>query len=88
MDEHEMVDADLTHRHKVSRCAADVKAELDLVARLISGLRVGSRSSHATSARDFPSGRIPAGRTGYSEYPRYYSSPNTKHVDPSLQNGT
>ena len=50
--------------------------------------RVGSRSSHATSARDFPSGRIPAGRTGYSEYPRYYSSPNTKHVDPSLQNGT
>ncbi len=36
----------------------------------------GSRSSHATSARDFPSGRILAARTGYSEYPKYYSSPN------------
>ena len=43
--------------------------------------RAGSRSSHPSSARDFPSGRILAGRTGYSEYPKYYSSPNTKHAD-------
>jgi hypothetical protein len=33
-----MVDAELTRSHGVSRSAADVKAELDLVARLISGL--------------------------------------------------
>ena len=38
IDEHEMVDAELTRNHVVSRSAADVKAELDLVARLISGL--------------------------------------------------
>ena len=38
IDEHEMVDAELTRSHVVSRSAADVKAELDLVARLISGL--------------------------------------------------
>ena len=38
MDEHEMVDAELTRSHVVSRSAADIKAELDLVARLISGL--------------------------------------------------
>jgi hypothetical protein len=33
-----MVDAELTHSHGVSRSAAHIKAELDLVARLISGL--------------------------------------------------
>ncbi len=38
IDEHEMVDAELTRSHLVSRSAADVKVELDLVARLISGL--------------------------------------------------
>ncbi len=38
MDEHEMVGAELTRSHGVSRCAADIKAELQLVARLISGL--------------------------------------------------
>ena len=38
IDEHEMVDAELTHRHGMVRSAADIKAELDLVARLISGL--------------------------------------------------
>jgi len=38
IDEHEMVDAELTRSHVVSRSAADVKVELDLVARLISGL--------------------------------------------------
>jgi hypothetical protein len=38
MDEDEMVDAELTRSHVVSRSAADVQAELDLVARLISGL--------------------------------------------------
>jgi hypothetical protein len=38
MGEHEMVDTELTRSHLVSRSAADVKAELDLVARLISGL--------------------------------------------------
>ncbi len=38
MDEHELVDAELIRSHGVSRSAADVKAELDLVARLISGL--------------------------------------------------
>ena len=38
IDEHEMVDTELTRSHVVSRSAADVKVELDLVARLISGL--------------------------------------------------
>jgi hypothetical protein len=38
MDEHEMVNAELTRSHSVSRSAANVKAELDFVARLISGL--------------------------------------------------
>ncbi len=38
IDEHEMVDAELTRSHVASRSAADVKVELDLVARLISGL--------------------------------------------------
>ena len=38
VDEHEMVDAELTRSHVGSRSAADVKVELDLVARLISGL--------------------------------------------------
>ena len=38
IDEHEMVDAELTRSHVVCRSAADVKVELDLVARLISGL--------------------------------------------------
>ncbi len=38
MDEHEMVNAELTRSHSVSRSAANIKAELDFVARLISGL--------------------------------------------------
>jgi hypothetical protein len=38
MGDYEMADAELTSSHVVSRSAADVKAELDLVARLISGL--------------------------------------------------
>ena len=38
IDKHEMVDAEVTHRHGMVRSAADIKAELDLVARLISGL--------------------------------------------------
>ncbi len=41
-----MVDAELTRRHGVSRCAADIKAELDLVARLISGLPTIDRATN------------------------------------------
>jgi hypothetical protein len=37
-DEDEMVHAELTRSHAVNRSAAGIKAELDLVARLISGL--------------------------------------------------
>ena len=38
MDEREMLDTELAHSHGMSRSAVDIKAELDLVARLISGL--------------------------------------------------
>jgi hypothetical protein len=38
MDEHELIDAELARSHCMSRSAAEIKAELDLVARLISGL--------------------------------------------------
>ncbi len=38
MDEDAMIDAEPTRSHGVSRSAADIKAELDFVARLISGL--------------------------------------------------
>jgi hypothetical protein len=38
IDEHEMFDAELTRRHGMGRSAAHIKAELDRLARLISGL--------------------------------------------------